>query len=284
MTVRSDFPAGAPTRVAGKRTVIREHFHRPAGFAGFRLAALGCLIALLAMACGDDAETAPEAATVETSAATQVEPDDGGGQSSSASSDDGSDQSSSSSSDSDEAQSSSSSEDDGGQSSSSSSDYDGASGSSGDDDAVSYENPGAEGVHFDAAQNLALAGAEPLQVVEWTTGPYVGMGELVAAGEMPPGVFLFDPMNGEGSAFSVFYKGHEEAMVELLPDLGPMQVWDTYLTVAPTEWEIEGSKFSLRAYSPLFMDVGPSDLEIRVYGYDESGAAALLAVEDIGLQ
>ena len=283
MTPHSDLPAGAPTRVAGKPTVIREGFNRVAGVAGFRLVALGCLISLLAMACGDDADTASDAAAVETAATTQVEPDDDGGQSSSASSDDDGGDISSSSSESDEAQSSSSSDDDGGQSSSSSSDYDDGNGGAGDDDAVSYENPGAEGMPFDAAQNLALAGAEPLQVVQWTTGPYVGAGELVAAGEMAPGLILFNPMDGEGSAFSVFYKGHEESMVELLPDLGPMWVWDTDLTVAPTEWEIEGSKFSLRAYSPLFMDVGPSDLEIRVYGYDESGAAALLAVEDIGL-
>ena len=263
--------------------MIRERFHRLVGLAGFRLVALGCLIALLAMACGDDSDTASEAATVETSAATQVEPDDGG-QSSEASSDGDSGYSSSSSSDSDDAQSSSSSEDDGAQSSSSSSDYDDVSAGSGDDDAVSYENPGGEAMPFDEAQNAALAGAEPLQVVEWTVGPYIGAGELVAEGKMVPGVILFNPMDGEGSAFSVFYKGHEESLVELLPDMGPMWVWDTDLTVAPTEWEIEGSKFYLRAYSPLFMDVGPSDLEIRVYGYDDSGNAALLAVEDIGLR
>ena len=249
-----------------------------------RLVALTCLTALLAMACGDEADSASEAATVETSAATQVEADGDGEQSSSASSDDGSGYGSSSSSDGDEAQSSSSSEDDGVQGLSSSSDYDDGNGGADADDAVSYENPGAEGMPFDAAQNAALAGAEPLQVVQWTTGPYIGAGELVAEGEMAPGVILFNPMDGEGSAFSVFYKGHEESMVELLPDMGPMRVWDTDLTVAPTEWEIEGSKFSLRAYSPLFMDVGPSDVEIRVYGYDDSGGAALLAVEDIGLK
>ena len=249
-----------------------------------RLVALTCLAALLALACGDDADTASEAATIETGAATQVEPDGEDVQSTSASSDDGSGYGSSSSSDSDEAQSSSSSEDNVGQSVSSSSDYDDGSGGSGDDDVVSYENPGAEGVPFDAAQNAALAGAEPLQAVQWTTGPYIGAGELVAEGEMASGVILFNPMDGEGSAFSVFYKGHEESMVELLPDMGPMRVWDTDLTVAPTEWEIEGSKFYLRAYSPLFMDVDPSDLELRVYGYDDSGTVALLAVEAIGLQ
>ena len=29
------------------------------------------------------------------------------------------------------------------------------------------------------------------------------------------------------------------------------------------------------------MDVGPGDLELRVYGYDQSGTDVLLAVQDI---
>ena len=134
---------------------------------------------------------------------------------------------------------------------------------------------------FDGSRNVALAAADPLQVVRWTVKPSISAGELVAEGELEQGAALFFPQDGDGSAFSVFYKGHEESMVELLPDLGPMRIWDTFLTVAPTEMEIEGSKFRVRAYSPLFMDVGPTDLEMRVYGYDESGADALLAVEDI---
>ena len=228
---------------------------------GVRLLALACLAALLAAACGDDPEPASSATTVEASTDAQS--------SSESSEDDGA---------------SASSEDDGAVSGSSSSGSDGADSSAADDDTVSVENPGAEGVPFDDSRNAALVGADPLQVVTWTVKPSVSAGELVAEGELEQGAILFSPLAGEGSAFSVFYKGHEESLVELLPDLGPMRIWDTFLTVAPTEMEVEGSKFRLRAYSPLFMDVGPTDLEMRVYGYDGSGADALLAVEDIGLQ
>ena len=156
---------------------------------------------------------------------------------------------------------------------------------SGSDSTVSNVNPGGEGMLFDNSRNVALFGAEPLNAVQWTVGPVITPGELVAEGVLEQGAILFNPMvDGEGAGFSVFYKGHEEAMVELLPDLGPMFVWDTFQTVAPTEMKIEGASFKIRAYSPLFMDAGPDDLELRVYGYDQSGADALLAVQDIEVE
>ena len=68
------------------------------------------------------------------------------------------------------------------------------------------------------------------------------------------------------------------------PDLGPTQIWGSDYTIAPTELEIEGSSFSIRAYSPLFMDVGPSDLEIRLFGLDANRADALLAIEPVGVE
>ena len=153
------------------------------------------------------------------------------------------------------------------------------------DGTVSYENPGGEGMPFDNSRNVALFGAEPLNIVQWTMGPTAGAGELVAEGVLTQEALVFNPtVDGEGSGFSVFYKGHEESMVELLPDLGPMFVWDTPQTVAPSEIEIEGLNFSIRAYSPLFMDVGPGGLELRVYGYLPSGEDALLAVQDINVK
>ena len=156
---------------------------------------------------------------------------------------------------------------------------------SGSDSTVTNVNPGGEGMLFDNSRNVALFGAEPLNAVQWTVGPVITPGELVAEGVLEQGAILFNPMvDGEGAGFSVFYKGHEEAMVELLPDLEPMFVWDTFQTVAPTEMEIEGASFKIRAYSPLFMDAGPGDLELRVYGYDQSGADALLAVQDIEVE
>lgn len=161
----------------------------------------------------------------------------------------------------------------------------GDSDSSGSGGTASNQNPNGEGMPFDNSRNVALFGAEPLDIVRWTAGPTAGGGELVAEGVLTQDAVIFNPtVDGEGSGFSVFYKGHEESVVELLPALGPMSVWDTFQTVAETEMEIEGLNFSIRAYSPLFMDIGPGDLELRVYGYDQSGADALLAVMDIKVE
>ena len=162
---------------------------------------------------------------------------------------------------------------------------DSGGGDSSDTDTVSRENPGFVEVPFDYSRNLALLDAEPLDLVTWTVGPSISPGELVAEGTLKDGAILFNPMvDGEGSGFSVFYKGHDESMVELLPDLGPLSIWDTDLTVAETEMETEGANFRIRAYSPLFMDVGGSDLEIRVIGYDQAGNDAVLGVQDIGVE
>ena len=271
---------------------------------GVGLAALLCLALVLAAACGSDPTATPEptpmppAATSEPPAPT-AEPQTGSDSDSTehddGDSDSGEDQDSDSNGDKVEARANSDSDSDNassGQSSSSSSEdkTDGGSadsdsnadGGSDSDATVSHENPNGEGMAFDNSRNVALFGAEPLNAVTWTVGPTAGMGELVAEGTLEQGLTIFNPMvDGEGSGFSVFYKGHEESMVELLPDLGPMYVWDTFETVAPTEMEIEGASFKIRVYSPLFMDVGPGDLELRVYGYDQSGADVLLAVQDI---
>ena len=51
--------------------------------------------------------------------------------------------------------------------------------------------------------------------------------------------------------------------------------------VAPSEFEQEGNEFTIRAYSPLLMDVGPSDLLLRVRGYDNAGNAALPSVRTV---
>ncbi len=163
---------------------------------------------------------------------------------------------------------------DGGQSSASSSDD--------DDQVVSRENPGLTGTRFDDQRSPALIDATPLDAVRWTVAPAISDGALVAEGVLQGDATLFTPMLGEGSAFSVYYKGSREPLVELLPDLGPLQIWDTLHTVAPTEFELEGTSFRIRAYSPLFMDVGsPSQLELRVFGFDKSGADSLLSIQDV---
>ncbi len=153
-----------------------------------------------------------------------------------------------------------------------------------DGSAISQKNPGALPTFFNREQNDALAGAQPIDAVTWTVGPFISAGALEAEGKLEQESMLFSPMMGEGAAFAVFYKGHDEPTVVLLPDLGPMEVWDTDLTVAPMEYELDGDSFKFRAYSPLFMDTGPGDLELRAYGFDQNYKEVLLSVQEIGLQ
>ena len=154
-----------------------------------------------------------------------------------------------------------------------------------DDGTVSYQNPGAEGRLFDSSRNDALAGAAPANAVKWGKSPAISAGALDADGMLEGGATLFNPVaDSEGAAFIVYYKGNEEPLVVLLPDLGPMFTWETNHTVAPMEHEFEGASFTFTAYSPLFMDVGPGDLELRVYGVDGTGADALLAVAPIAVE
>ena len=151
-----------------------------------------------------------------------------------------------------------------------------------DDKTVSRENPGFTGTGFDSGRNDALVDAQPLDAVTWTVEPTISAGALEAKGVLKDGATLFNPVvDGEGAGFIVYFKGMGEPLALLLPDLGPTRIWETDHTVAPTEHEIEGASFEIRAYSPLFMDVGPSDLEIRLFGYDAGGADALLAVRPV---
>ena len=149
------------------------------------------------------------------------------------------------------------------------------------EDTVVYENPNGKEHPLDSSQNEVLYTAQPLDVVKWTQEPKIAAGALVAAGVVEQDARLFNPIDGEGFAFEVRYKTHDDPMVVLLPDLGPAAIWQTDLTVAPTELEVYGSSFTLHAYSPLFMDSNNADLEIRVYGYDKSGTPSLLAVRNL---
>ena len=170
------------------------------------------------------------------------------------------------------------SDEDSGESGSSSS----ASSSGGDSGTVSRENPGFSGVGFDIGRNDALADSQPLDAVTWVVEPTISAGALDAKGTLKDGATLFDPMiDGEGAGFIIYFKGVSEPLLLLLPDLGPMHIWETDLTVADMEHEFEGASFEIRAYSPLFMDVGPGDLEIRAFGYDGDGDDALLAVHPV---
>ena len=268
------------------------------------LALLLTCLAVIAFGCGGDSESDSEgdAAATQTAAsssdsqATASPSDEGSGDSveQSSSADDSEEDSdsgqssASSDDDSDSGQSSASSDDDSdsGQSSASSGydDSEGdANGDSGehdsDDDVVAYENPGAEGTPFDSSRNDALDDAQPLDAVTWTAGPTLSLGALDASGTLSEGAMLFDPtVDGEGAAFILYFKGVPEPLLVILPNLGPMYIWDTDHTVAEMDYEFEGSTFTFSAYSPLFFDTGPGDLELRVYGYDAAGNDALLAV------
>ena len=155
--------------------------------------------------------------------------------------------------------------------------------SAGADSVVSAvnQNPSGAGPELDYSRNAALRNATPLDAVDWTTPPIVGGGELSGAGQIAQGTDLFEPMIGDGAAFAVYYPGHDDPMVALLPDLGPMEIWNTNHTVADMEWEREATSFTFRAYSPLFMDAG-DELELHVFGYDPDGNDALLSVTKIG--
>ena len=162
-----------------------------------------------------------------------------------------------------------------------------ASDSGGDapaDQVVSYANPGATGVALRGDRTSPADDGVSLDAVRRTTEPTISAGALTAAGALEQGARLSEPLNDEPSAFSVYYGDNPEVLVELLPDLGPMRVWDTDATVAPSEFELAGDEFTIRAYSPLFMDVGPSDLLLRVWGYDAAGAAALLSVRRVAVE
>lgn len=162
-----------------------------------------------------------------------------------------------------------------------------SSSGSGDDDTVSNTNRNPDGLgpalNYDA--NLALAGDSPVDLITWSEPPTLAPGELSGAGTVTGGGQLFLPQGeDDGAMFLVFYKGQDEPMVALLPDLGPLEQWRTDLTVAPMDFEYEAGTFSFRAYSPLFMDTDPSALELRAYGYDSGGSPAVLDVTDIAGQ
>ena len=134
-------------------------------------------------------------------------------------------------------------------------------------------------------RDAALEQATALNAVTWTSAPEIAAGTLVAAATLAQGVTLFDPLRDDdrdGPAFSVYYVGHAEALVELVPDFpDASKCWETTATLAPTEVgtpEGAGDRgFAIEASSPLFMNVAGADLELRVWGTDADGNDALLS-------
>ena len=157
---------------------------------------------------------------------------------------------------------------------------------SGADAVVSYANPNGQPTALDTSMNKVLASSVPRGMVAWTSGPTIGGGALEASGRLEQGATLFAPEAEDGGyAFAVHYKdmeGLDEPLAVLLPDRGAMFIWDTDHTVAEMDYELEGTEFSFRAYSPLFMDTGAGDLVLHTYGYDAENEPALLDVHPIG--
>ena len=169
----------------------------------------------------------------------------------------------------------------------------GAAGSlGGNDDTVSGVNTcPADGQGIDLpARPPELAQAPDSGLVTWTRGPEIDSdtGTLYAAGILADSAVLFDPLDGDGPAFSVHY-GDDESLVELVPDPGPGQCWrlpSSGVTVTPATFDelvVEGARFSFAASSPLLRDVWDGDLDLRVWGTDAAGAPALLGTHSIAV-
>ena len=163
----------------------------------------------------------------------------------------------------------------------------GAAGSpGGDNDTVSGVNPcPADGQGIDLpVRSPDLARAVDSGLVTWTAGPEIDplTGTLSATGTLDAGAALFDPLDGDGPAFSVHYGTNEESYAELIPDEpAPGQCWrlpssGVTVTLATfDELSVGVASFSFAASSPLFRDVG-DDLVLRVWGTDAAGEPALL--------
>ena len=144
------------------------------------------------------------------------------------------------------------------------------------DTAVAFQNPGGTPVTV----NLPTATSPSAQtegLITWTQLPTFTRWRLDAAGQLQDGVSLVDWELEKAPAFAVYYKGHSEPLAVLLPDLPVGQQWETRQTIAPTDFEQDGTAFSIRASSPLFGDTG-GNLELHAFGYDSEGNAVTLAV------
>ena len=161
-----------------------------------------------------------------------------------------------------------------------------------DDDTVSGVNScPADGQGIDLpARPPELAQALDSDLVTWNDAPAIDPdGTLFAFGTLADGAALFNPLDGDGPAFSVHYGGRDESLVELVPDPGPGQCWrlpssgGTVTLATFDELVVEGARFSFAASSPLFRDVGDGDLELRVWGTDAAGQPALLGTHPIAV-
>ena len=144
------------------------------------------------------------------------------------------------------------------------------------DSVVVFENPGGTPVQANVP-TVNPEAATPQGFIVWTTEPSFSDWTLTAAGVLQEGASLVDTQEERAPAFLVYYKGHTDPMVVLLPDLPLGQTWDTDHTIAPTNFEQAGQNFSFEASSPLFGDTSGA-LELHAVGYDSDGKKVVLSV------
>ena len=145
---------------------------------------------------------------------------------------------------------------------------------------VAFQNPGYTPVplpdHCECGVYDAGANA-----IGWTVRPVIQAGALLAEGTVAAGFRLSDPLAGEPPAFMVHFGNNTEVLLVMLPDLAPTYIWDTDHTVAPMDLDQQNGHFSLRGYSPLFMDVGAGDYRLVVWGYDADGQRVVLSIQSV---
>ena len=144
------------------------------------------------------------------------------------------------------------------------------------DAVVAFENPNETPEPMQEVPAVAADQPADPAAINWTERPHASdQWAIAGAGTLPEGMRLYNPFEDELPPFAVYYRGHTEPMVVLLPD---DRVWDTDDTVAPMSFEFEGQRFQFEAYSPLLGDVG--DLDLHLLGYRD-GEHAVLAVVPI---
>ena len=148
---------------------------------------------------------------------------------------------------------------------------------------VTFQNPGQTPVPLPDPSECAACN-DSADAIGWTVRPVIEDGALTAQGTVAAEMRLSDPMAGEPPAFMVHFGDNTEVLLVLLPDLAPTYIWDTDYTVAPTDFEQQDGQFTLRAYSPLFMDVGAGDYRLVVWGYDADGQRVVLSALRVGAE
>ena len=150
------------------------------------------------------------------------------------------------------------------------------------DAAVSNPNQVSGSLPFDWSPNEALKGTEPQDAIEWTLPPTHSLGGIDASGTLKDGYTLFDPTTGEGAAFAIYHDNYDDKpMLVFLPTPNQSTIWDTTLTYAETDIQIDGNTFTIAASSPLFFDFDTTNTKLHIYGHTPQNTPTLLTITPI---